>query len=146
MPYTTRIGAGGASEKVVSDLGLGGDFRQVLRFLPPVTTGYSQLSHIVDEKVSKIEIPNSKFQIPLGYQGRPHVRHSLSARVRSIHRFISGNDPILHPQSAHTGRQHLMNHIFEWNGILVISINHVNPLVLKSSFWLCRLDPRNFWQ
>ena len=49
-----------------SDLGLGGDFRRVLRFPLPVTTGQSWLSRNMAEKVTKNEIPNSKFNTARG--------------------------------------------------------------------------------
>ena len=47
----------GACEKVASDLELGGGFRRVLRFPPPVTTGLSRISCNTADKVMKIEIP-----------------------------------------------------------------------------------------
>ena len=40
-------------EKVASDLGLGSGFRWVLRFPPPLTTGYSQLCC----NMAQIQIP-----------------------------------------------------------------------------------------
>ena len=46
--------------KVASALGLGGGFRWVFRFPPPVTTGYSRPSRNMAEKVTQNEIPNSK--------------------------------------------------------------------------------------
>ena len=49
----------GAGEKVTSDLGLCGGFRQVLRFPAPATTAWSRLSQNMAEKVTKNEIPNS---------------------------------------------------------------------------------------
>ena len=53
MESSIHILPAGACEKVASDLGLGGGFRRVLRFPPPVTTGSSRLRRIMAEKVTK---------------------------------------------------------------------------------------------
>ena len=75
-----------AGGKVASDLWLVGSFRRVLRFPPP---GQSQLNRNMAEKVTKKEIPNSKFVLvacvaeiclaqgrgtPQSGPGRRHVR------------------------------------------------------------------------
>ena len=51
-------------EKVTSDLqlGFGGGFPWVHRFPPPVTTGKSQFSRNMSEKVAKNEIRNSTLE------------------------------------------------------------------------------------
>ena len=48
----------GTYAKIASDLGLGDDFRPVLRLPPPVTSGKSRLSSNMPEKVTKNEIRN----------------------------------------------------------------------------------------
>ena len=49
---------GRASEKVARDLRLGSGLYRVLRFPPPLATGYSQPSCNMAEKVTKTKIPN----------------------------------------------------------------------------------------
>ena len=53
MESSIHILPAGACGKVASDLGLGGGFRRVLRFPPPVTTGSARLSRTMAEKVTK---------------------------------------------------------------------------------------------
>ena len=48
----------GYVRKVASDLGLGGGFGRVLRFPPPVRSGWSRPSHNMAEKGMKNEISN----------------------------------------------------------------------------------------
>ena len=49
------------------DMELGGGFRRVLRFPPPVTNGYSRLSrNMAEELTKKNEIPNFKMSLVSG--------------------------------------------------------------------------------
>ena len=57
----TLHSSAGACEKLYLDLGFGDDFRRVLQFSPLVTPGLSRISRNMAEKVTKNEIPNSKY-------------------------------------------------------------------------------------
>ena len=75
-------------EKVASDLGLEGGFRQALRFPPPNHTGLSRLSHIVAEKMTKIKIPKkSSFWWPCIIMSRKFLTSQILP-----HLSIAGQD------------------------------------------------------